>query len=230
MAGVASRRKADELIAAGSVRINGKVVVELGTQVDPAKVQVTVNGATISPENRHLYILLNKPKDAITTLSDEKGRTTVMKYVKVHQRVFPVGRLDRNTTGVLIFTNDGDLAHALMHPRGSIERMYRITLERPIDDTALRRLRGGVHLEDGLAKPREVEVIRGSKRQKVLLTLVEGRNREVRRIFEVLGYDVRQLDRVSFAGITPLGLPRGSWRFLNREEVRHLKRAVGLED
>jgi 23S rRNA pseudouridine2605 synthase len=117
-----------------------------------------------------------------------------------------------------------------MHPRGEIERMYRVTLDRPFDENGLRKLRHGVKLDDGIAKPREAEIIQGSKRSKILLTLLEGRNREVRRIFEVLGYDVRQLDRVSFAGINPLGLPRGDWRFLERDEIRHLKRVAGLEE
>jgi len=131
-------------------------------------------------------------------------RTTVMKYVHVKQRVFPVGRLDRNTTGVLLFTNDGDLANALIHPKFEIEKLYRVTLDKQVSDGDLKKLRHGVKLEDGLAKVQSAEIIDGSKRQKVLLSLHEGRNREIRRIFEVIGYDVRQLDRVSFAGLTPL--------------------------
>jgi pseudouridine synthase len=229
MAGVGSRRKNDDLIRSGVVRVNGKVVDELGVQVNPYKDRVTVNGKIVNAEERHLYILLNKPKDAITTLSDERGRDTVMKYVSIHQRIYPVGRLDRNTTGVLLFTNDGDLAHALAHPSGEIERMYRVTLERQMEEKDLKRLRAGVKLDDGVAKPKEADIIQGSKRTKVLVTLAEGRNREVRRIFEALGYDVKQLDRVAFAGLTPLGLPRGDWRFLTRDEVRHLRRLTGLE-
>lgn len=228
MAGIASRRKSDELILSGAVRLNGKVVTELGTKVDPEHDSVTVHGKPVALVEKKIYILMNKPKDAITTMSDEKGRTTVMDFLKTKYRVFPVGRLDRNTTGVLLFTNDGDFANALLHPRYEIEKMYRVTLDKQITDADLKKLRKGIELSDGPAKAKMAEVIEGSKRKKVLVTLSEGRNREVRRMFEALGYDVRQLDRVSFAGLTPLGVPRGKWRFLTQTEVRQLKELVGL--
>lgn len=228
MAGVASRRKSDELILSGVVRVNGKVVTELGTKVDPETDRVTVNGKPVALVEKKIYILMNKPKDAITTMSDEKGRTTVMDYLKTKYRVFPVGRLDRNTTGVLLFTNDGDFANALLHPRNEIEKMYRVTLDKQITDEDLKKLQKGVELQDGVAKARSADIIEGSKRKKVLITLTEGRNREVRRMFEALGYDVKQLDRVSFAGLTPLGVPRGKWRFLTNLEVKQLKELVGL--
>jgi 23S rRNA pseudouridine2605 synthase len=229
MAGVGSRRKNDELILSGVVRINGKVVTELGTKVDVEKDHVSVNGMETILEDRKVYILLNKPKDTITTMSDEKGRATVMQYVRTKQRVFPIGRLDRNTTGILLFTNDGELANALIHPKFEVEKMYRATLARPVGDDDIKKLRKGVRLDDGLAKVKSVEIIDGSKRKKVLLTLQEGRNREVRRIFEAIDHDVRQLDRVMFAGLTPLGVPRGEWRFLSREEIRYLRQLTGLE-
>jgi len=229
LAGVGSRRKSDELIKEGRVRINGTPVGELGVQVDPARDHVTVDGKPVSPERRHIYILLNKPKDAITTLHDERGRRTVMEYVKIHRRVFPVGRLDRNTTGVLLLTSDGDLAQGLMHPQHEIERVYRVTLDRPVTDEDMRKLRRGISLEDGPARAKSADIIQGSKRKKVLIILQEGRNREVRRLFEAVGYDVRQLDRVGFAGITPLGLTRGQWRFLSRDEIKYLRRVAGLE-
>ena len=228
MAGVGSRRSNDELILSGAVKINGRAVTELGVRVDPSRDHVTVRGKQIHVAGRNIYIVLNKPKDAITTMSDEKGRDTVMKYVQVRDRVFPVGRLDRNTTGVLLFTNDGTLAHALLHPSKEFERMYRVTLREPASDDDLRNLRRGVSLEDGFARVQRAECITGSKRKKVLVMVHEGRNREVRRLFEKLGHDVRQLDRVSFAGITPLGLPRGSWRYLTRAEVRSLRNLAGL--
>jgi 23S rRNA pseudouridine2605 synthase len=229
MAGLGSRRKMDALIAEGAVAINGEPVTSLGVRVDPSQDRVTVEGRTIGLAERPVYILLNKPKDCITTVSDERGRTTVMDYVSVRQRVFPVGRLDRNTTGVLLLTNDGLLAHALLHPKFEIERMYRVTTGRPMQDQDLSRLRKGVRLEDGMAKVREAEIIDGSRRLKVLLSIGEGRNREVRRIFEALEHDVRQLDRVSYAGLTPLGVPRGAWRFLSKEEISWLRRLTGLE-
>jgi len=227
MAGIGSRRKNDELILSGTVTVNGRLVKELGVQVQVGKDKVCVQGEMVNLEEKLVYILLNKPKDAITTMSDEKGRTTVMNYVHVKQRVYPVGRLDRNTTGVLLFTNDGDLANALIHPKFEIEKLYRATLDRSVSDEDLKKLRKGVKLEDGLAKAQSAEIIEGAKRKKVLLTLREGRNREIRRMFEVIGYDVRQLDRVSFAGLTPIGLPRGSWRFLSRSEVSYLKKLAG---
>lgn len=227
MAGVGSRRKNDDLIRSCVVKVNGSVVQELGTQIYIGKDQVSVKDKLINLEEKLVYILLNKPKDTITTMSDEKGRNTVMNYVQVKQRVFPVGRLDRNTTGVLLFTNDGDLANALIHPKHEIEKIYRVTLDNQVSDGDLQRLRKGVRLNDGLAKAPYAETISGSKRRKVLISLCEGRNREIRRMFEVIGYDVRQLDRVSFAGLTSSGLPRGRWRFLTKSEVDYLKNITG---
>ncbi|MGB2869165.1 MAG: pseudouridine synthase [Bacteroidota bacterium] len=229
MAGVGSRRSNDELILSGAVKINGRVIQELGVRVNPLTDIITVHGKRVHQAEKNVYVLLNKPKDAITTVRDEKGRTTVMDYVKLRERVFPVGRLDRNTTGVLILTNDGELANAMMHPKFEIEKFYRVALDKPCSDLDLRKLKQGVRLEDGPAKAQEAEIIRGTKRTKVLLAIQEGRNREVRRMFEALGYKPKQLDRVSFAGITPLGLPRGKWRFLTNDEVRHLKEQVGLK-
>ena len=227
MAGIGSRRKNDELILTGAVIVNGELVKELGVKVRVGKDNVSVHGKLVNLEEKLVYILFNKPKDTITTMSDEKGRTTVMSYVHVKQRIYPIGRLDRNTTGVLLFTNDGDLAHALIHPKFEIEKLYRVTLDRQVSDEDIKKLRKGVELDDGLAKVQSAEIINGSKRKKILLALREGKNREIRRIFEVIGYDVRQLDRISFAGLTPLGLPRGCWRFLNRPEVNYLKKLTG---
>lgn len=229
MAGVGSRRKNDELILSGVVKINGKTITELGAQVRLEKDTVTVSNRIVNVEEKKIYILFNKPKDTITTMNDEKGRDTVMKYVKIKKRVFPIGRLDRNTTGVLLFTNDGELANALIHPKFEIEKMYRVTLDRQIKSEELKRIRKGIKLEDGIANVQSVEPIKGSKGKKVLLTIYEGKNREVRRIFESIGFDVRQLDRVLFAGLTPLGVPRGSWRFLTRQEINHLMRLTGLD-
>ena len=220
---IASRRKSDELILSGAVKVNGKVVTELGTKIDPEKDIVRVNGKLVQPAVKKIYVVMNKPKDCITTMSDEKGRTIVMDYVKLRQRIYPIGRLDRNTTGVLLLTNDGDFANLLMHPSGEIERVYRVTVDEQITDHHLSQLRKGVKLEDGIARAGSVDIIEGSKRKKVLITLQEGRNREVRRIFEALRLKVTQLDRVSFGGITPLGISRGEWRFLNRNEIEHLK-------
>jgi 23S rRNA pseudouridine2605 synthase len=227
MAGIGSRRKNDDMILSGAVKVNGRTVRELGIQVRVGKDKISVNGELVNLEEKLVYILMNKPKDAITTMSDEKGRTTVMKYLRVKQRIYPVGRLDRNTTGVLLFTNDGDLANALIHPKFEIEKLYRVTLDRQVNDEDLKKLRKGVRLEDGLAKANTAEIILGSKRKKVLLTIREGRNHEVRRMFEAVGHDVRQLDRVAFAGLTTLGVPRGGSRNLTRGEVEGLKKLTG---
>lgn len=230
LAGVGSRRKNDELILSGVVKINGKVVHELGVKVNPSKDRVTVNGRPVVVGYKSYYILLNKPKDCITTLSDEKGRTTVMNYVRLKERVFPIGRLDRNTTGVLLLTNDGEFAHALMHPKHEIERVYRVRLESGILDEDFSKIKKGIRLEDGIAKPTQVAVVPGTRRTELFIMLREGRNREVRRIFEALEYEVKSLERISFAGITTEGIPRGKWRFLNHLEVKHIRQQVGLTD
>ncbi|GJQ21497.1 MAG: hypothetical protein HBSIN02_18520 [Bacteroidia bacterium] len=223
LAGVGSRRKNDELILSGAVRVNGTIVKELGSKVDPGRDRVTVNGKPVQVAHRFLYILLNKPKDCITTVRDERGRTTVMDLVRVRDRVYPVGRLDRDTTGILLLTNDGDLAHGLTHPSSEIEKMYRARLEKGITDDDLQRLRRGVRLSDGPAKAREAAVIPGTRRKEVFLTVHEGRNHLVKRMFDKLGYTIRQLERVGFAGLTTEGVARGKWRFLRQSEVQHLK-------
>lgn len=228
LAGVGSRRKNDELILSGVVKVNGKLVKELGTKIRPVKDRVTVNGHPVEIQHKLHYIVLNKPKDCITTVSDEKGRVTVLDYVRVRDRIYPIGRLDRNTTGVLLLTNDGEFANALMHPRRELERVYRVRLERAFLDEDFKKLKRGVRIEDGLARPREIVALPGTKHRELLVSLAEGRNREVRRMFETLGYDVKGLERVSFGGLTTQGLARGRWRFLTQNEVKYLKQLAGL--
>jgi len=229
LAGVGSRRKNDELILSGVVKVNGKVVRKLGVKIDPYTDRVTVNGQQVDVQRKVYYILFNKPKDCITTLSDEKGRTTVMDYVKIYDRIYPIGRLDRNTTGVLLLTNDGEFANAMMHPKNEIERMYRVRLESGLPDDDLKKLKRGIRLPDGIAKPKQVGVIPGTKRSEIFISLLEGRNREVRRMFEVLGHNVKGLDRISFAGLTIEGVPRGKWRHLSRPEIKYLREQAGLK-
>ena len=228
LAGIGSRRSNDELILSGDVKVNGKVVQELGVKINPQIDRITVRGNQVFVEQKLVYLLLNKPKDTITTVKDERGRTTVMDLVKVKQRVFPVGRLDRNTTGVLLITNDGEFANGLMHPKHEIERVYHVRLERGILDEDVKKLREGVRLDDGVARVNQVETLKKTKRTELFVSIHEGRNREVRRMFETLGYDVKKLDRISFAGITTAGLSRGKWRKLQHKEVEHLKRVAGL--
>jgi len=229
LAGVGSRRKNDELILSGVVKVNGKIVQELGTKIHPLRDRVTVNGQPVQVRHKLYYILFNKPKDCITTLSDERGRATVLEYVRVRERVYPIGRLDRNTTGLLLLTNDGELANGLMHPRREIERVYRVRLERGILEDHFSKLRRGIRLEDGFAKPRQVELFPGSRRKELIVSIAEGRNREVRRLFEALGYTVKGLERVAFGGLTTEGVARGRWRYLTQSEVHYLRQQAGLE-
>ncbi len=226
-AGVASRRKADEMLQAGRVSVNGQVVTSLGTKIDPASDKVFVDGRQVVVLSEPVYIVLNKPKDCITTARDERGRMTVMDYVRPKERVFPVGRLDRNTTGVLLLTNDGDFAHRLMHPKHEVRKAYRATLDRPLEDQDGERLARGVRLAEGRTSPAEVFRVPGGKNKVVDIIIHEGRNRQVHRMFEELGYAVEKLDRIAYAEIGYEGLKRGEWRYLTRKEVRRLKSAAG---
>lgn len=221
-AGVGSRREADELIAAGAVTVNGKVVTELGAKVKPDDV-VRFGGQKLSMEKVR-YVLLNKPKDTLTTTDDPRERHTVMSLVAkaCTERLYPVGRLDRNTTGVLLLTNDGDLAKKLTHPSHGAKKIYHATLDRPITAEELRLLVEGVELEDGPAQADEASFV-GDSRREVGLMIHMGRNRVVRRMFEALGAEVVKLDRVMFAGLTKKDLPRGHWRHLSEKEVVWLK-------
>ncbi len=225
--GTCSRRKADELIAQGLVKVNGKVVKELGTKVLKSDF-VTVNGDPVKEIIRFVYILLNKPKDAITTTSDDLGRKTVMDIVKSSSRVYPVGRLDRNTTGVLLFTNDGELANRLTHPSYEVEKVYRAVLDKPLLPEHGEEIVKGVKLEDGTTGP--VELLFDPKDRTVIhLSIREGKNREVRRIFEHFGYLVKQLHRKHFATLNVRGMDKGEYRHLKTNEIRALKKIVDLK-
>ncbi len=221
--GVCSRRDADELIAQGLVEVNGKVVTEMGYKVNPGDV-IRYDGGLLKRE-KPVYLLLNKPKDFITTMDDPQERKTVMQLIAgaCSERVYPVGRLDRNTTGLLLLTNDGELAEKLTHPSNKITKVYQVELNRPLDREDFNTIQeGGIMLEDGPVKVDDIAYSEGSK--KVLgLEIHEGRNRIVRRIFEHLGYDVERLDRTMYAGLTKKDLPRGNWRFLTEKEIIKLK-------
>jgi pseudouridine synthase len=229
MCGVASRRKADELIQQGRVAVNGQVITQLGVKINPQKDRVTVDGKPVKPEEKFVYIVLNKPKDCITTVKDEKGRRTVLDLVKVKQRIFPVGRLDRNTTGVLLLTNDGELAYRLMHPKYKVEKAYKVEIDKPIKPEDLEKLRRGIMLDGRMTEACDVYILPNSDNKEIGITIHEGRYRQIRRMFERLGYKVRKLHRVSFGGITVSGMKRGEWRYLTEKEIKKLKRLVGLE-
>lgn len=227
-AGLASRRHADDLIREGRVRINGAIVTELGTKI-AIDDMVTVNGEPITRYKHLTYIVLNKPKDVISTSNDEKGRTTVFDIVRLKTRLFTVGRLDRNTTGVLLLTNDGDMANKLMHPRYGIMRIYRAVLDKPLRPDHARKISNGIELEDGPTQPCVV-TIDPSDRSSVMLGIKEGRNHEIKRIFESFEYDVKRLDRKEYANITTRGLARGEYRHLTRDEVYELQRLANLTE
>jgi len=219
-AGVCSRREADELIAKGLIKVNGKVITEMGYQVKPSD-KVSYQGKILSRE-KLVYILLNKPKNCITTTDDPEERTTVMEIVKdaCEERIYPVGRLDRNTTGLLLLTNDGDLAKKLSHPSSNIKKVYQVTLDKPITEEDFLAIEKGLELEDGFIKPDALALLTPNT---LGIELHSGRNRIVRRIFEHLGYQVEKLDRTMYAGLTKKDLPRGKWRFLTQKEVIMLK-------
>lgn len=229
-AGVASRRKADQLIEEGRISVNGKVHTDLGSRINPSSDMVFYNGKQVVLLDEPVYIVLNKPRDTITTASDERGRTTVLDYVRLKERIFPIGRLDRNTTGVLILTNDGEFANKLMHPKFEVQKAYQVSLDKPLVPSDGEKLAAGIRLSDGKTKPAEVITIPGGKGKVVGIVIHEGKNRQVHRMFEALGYEIEKLDRVAYAGITYEGLPRGKWRHLTKQELRMLKGLAGTSD
>lgn len=223
-AGICSRREADVLIQSGIVEVNGKIIVEMGYKVKPGD-EVKYDGSVIQSEKKQ-YVLLNKPKDFITTMDDPMGRRTVLQLVKTacKERIYPVGRLDRNTTGVLLFTNDGDLAKKLTHPRYEVKKIYHVELDNPISPEHLASLLAGVELDDGdFVKADKAEIIKDTRSREVGVELHSGKNRVVRRMFEAVGFKVVRLDRVKFAGLTKKDLPRGTWRKLTAQEVDFLR-------
>jgi 23S rRNA pseudouridine2605 synthase len=220
--GISGRREAADIVKKGLVKVNGEVIIEPGLKVS-AKDEIKVNGKKISLAKHFIYILLNKPKDYITTTEDPQNRKTVLDLIRLKERIYPVGRLDRNTSGVLLFTNDGELSQVLTHPSHEVKKIYHVTLNRPLEKKDFDHILKGVVLEDG---PASVDVLAyADTRDKTQLGVEthSGRNRIVRRIFEHLGYDVKNLDRVMFAGLTKKNVDRGKWRFLSEKEVRELK-------
>jgi len=222
-AGICSRREADQLISAGLITVNGKSVTELGSKVNPSD-EVKYNGERIRTE-RKVYLVLNKPKDYVTTTDDPKERKTVMLLIReaCSERVYPVGRLDRNTTGVLLFTNDGELAKKMTHPSSNKKKIYHVFLNKAISAGDMKKLAEGVTLEDGFIQPDALSYASSENKREVGLEIHSGKNRIVRRMFESVGYRVDKLDRVYFGGLTKKNLSRGKWRLLTEKEVNMLK-------
>jgi len=221
--GICSRREADQYITAGLVSVNGKIINKLGIRVYPGDV-VRFNGKILKNEKK-VYILMNKPKDCITTVDDPGAKKTVLDLIgkNISERIYPVGRLDRNTTGVLLLTNDGELTLRLTHPSYTKKKIYHVFLNKNLTRSDLSRIANGIDLDDGFIKPDAIQFVDENDKTQVGIELHSGRTRIVRRIFETLGYRIRKLDRVYFAGLTKKGLQRGQWRFLTEKEINMLK-------
>ena len=222
--GICSRREADTYIATGLVSVNGVRVTELGTKIDPSKDDVRFDGERLKGEKK-VYVLMNKPKDFVTTLADPHAERTVMDLIsksRCPERIYPVGRLDKATTGVLLLTNDGDLAEKLTHPSHGVRKIYQATLDKNLKKEDFDQILEGIELEDGPIAADALSYVEGEKNE-IGLEIHSGRNRIVRRIFEHLGYKVKKLDRVYFAGLTKKNLRRGAWRFLDEKEIGLLK-------
>ena len=222
-AGICSRREADTFIQSGSASVNGKVITELGYRVQPGD-EVRFDGVLISPETKR-YVLLNKPKNYITTMDDEKDRKTVMELIHkaTRERIYPVGRLDRMTTGLLLFTNDGEMAKKLTHPKHRVRKLYHVTLDKKLSMADLQKISENFVLDGKMVFVDKISYIENKPKDEVGIEIHSGRNRIVRRIFEHFGYQVTKLDRVVFAGLTKKNLPRGAWRHLAQQEVNNLK-------
>ncbi|HMT28247.1 MAG TPA: pseudouridine synthase, partial [Bacteroidia bacterium] len=229
-AGICSRREADELIVAGVISVNGEIVTELGTKVMPGD-SVKYHDQTLKTE-KLVYVLLNKPKDYITTTDDPEERRTVMALVHDagKERIVPVGRLDRNTTGLLLLTNDGELTKRLTHPSGNIKKLYQVELDKNLTQADMLKAAEGIELEDGIVNFDEIQYASPDDKSIVGVELHSGKNRIVRRIFEAMGYEVRKLDRTTFAGLTKKDLPRGRWRYLTDMEINMLKMLTGKKN
>ncbi|WP_339062624.1 pseudouridine synthase [Tepidibacillus marianensis] len=229
-AGLASRRKAEQLIIEGKVIVNEKIAMELGMKVDPSRDRILVNGKEIKIVTKKIVVLLNKPKKVITSTEDPQGRKTVLDLIHMPERIYPVGRLDYDTEGLLLLTNDGELANRLMHPRYELDKTYEVIVHGTPTETQLDLLRRGILLDDGLTSQAQVKkvIINNEKRAKIHITIHEGRNRQVRRMFQTIGYPVIQLKRIQYGFLTLKNVNNGEYRILTKEEVCQLRKIVKL--
>lgn len=231
-AGVASRRGSEDLMTAGRVAVNGLIVTELGSKVDPQFDTVTVDGKVVRLAEGPTYLALNKPAEVMTTMRDPENRSTVAELVPVaeHPGLFPVGRLDYATTGLLLFTTDGELSHRLLHPKWKVPKTYRVLVDRKPSPASLRQLREGIELDDGMTAPAQVRTVEHQGPRTLMeITIREGRKRQVRRMFSAVGHPVLELKRTSFGPVDLGGLESGHWRYLSESEVEALRRAVGVQ-
>jgi pseudouridine synthase len=229
-AGVASRREADRMITQGRVSLNGEMVESLGTLIDEKTDKVRVDGKRIKSDTSHIYLLLNKPSGYLVTVKDPFQRPTIMDLLpSLKKRIYPVGRLDFDSEGLLLLTNDGDLAHRLMHPRFRVKKEYLIMVKIKPDSSSLVRLEKGIYLDGKKTAPAKIRILSTTKRgTRIKVELHEGRKRELRRMFEAVGHNVLSLKRVSFGSLSLGGLKKGQWRYLTREELARLKKDVRL--
>jgi 23S rRNA pseudouridine2605 synthase len=230
-AGIASRRKCDDLIVAGKVKVNHEVVSTVGVKIDDDKDVVEYDGRPVYKQMNYLYILINKPKEVVTTAEDEYARRTVLDLVPVQDRIWPVGRLDYMSTGLLILTNDGILSNRLIHPKYKVEKKYQVLLDRKIRPVDLYHFQRGLDLDGKKTLPCKVVEIRLIDNQSFLdITLKEGRNRQIRRMFELMDYEVQELNRIGFGPLNLNDVHPGEWRHLSEEEIARLKKEVGLQE
>jgi len=229
-AGIASRRKAEQLILEGKVTVNGLIITELGVNVDPSIDHVVVNGNEIKPESKKIVLLLNKPRKIITSTDDPQGRKTVIDLIQIPQRIYPIGRLDYDTEGLLLLTNDGELANRLMHPRYEMDKTYEVVVSGNPSEKQLDLLRRGILLDDKMTSQAQVKKlsVENESRAKIHITIHEGRNRQVRRMFQSIGNPVIHLKRIQYGFLTLGNMKTGDYRILDNDEVCHLKRIVKL--
>ena len=224
--GIASRRKCEELILNGSIKVNGKIITELGTKVNPEKDEVLYNGKKVNLEEEKIYILLNKPLGYVTTAKEQFGRDKVLDLVKVNKRIVPVGRLDMYTSGALILTNDGEFVNKLTHPSGEVEKTYNVTVKGKVTKENIERLKQGVEIDDGyITKPAKVKILKIDDEKnisRIQITIHEGKNRQIRKMCEAIGKKVLALHRSSIGNIGVKDLKLGEWRYLNKNEINEL--------
>ena len=230
LCGVASRRSANEIIRQGRVTLNGESVIRLGVQVDPEQDRIEVDGRPVQPAERLVTVLFNKPESVLTTVSDDFGRKTVLDFISLPDRIFPIGRLDFNTTGVLLLTNDGDLAYRLAHPKYEIDKVYQAWVTGIVQPDVLEQLQSGVEIDEGVVVNGDTKILRTKKdRNLIEIRIHQGKKRQIKRMMKAVGHPVLSLERTCFAGLTVQNLKRGEWRELSEGEVRKLYEMTGLK-